>query len=49
MDGRAEVADHGGDTTVVLLLPPPPTSVGVFPSRNSLSAAAGVEATVLLL
>ncbi|CAM9193229.1 unnamed protein product, partial [Ectocarpus sp. 8 AP-2014] len=49
VDGRAEVADDGGDTTVVLLLPPPPTSVGVFPSRNSLPAAAGVEAIVLLL
>ncbi|CAM9238400.1 unnamed protein product [Ectocarpus sp. 6 AP-2014] len=49
VDGRAEVADDGGDTTAVLLLPPPPTGVGVFPSRNSLSAAAGVEAIVLLL
>ncbi|CBN77540.1 expressed unknown protein [Ectocarpus siliculosus] len=49
VDCRAEVADDGGHTTAVLLLPPPPTSVGLFPSRISLSAAAGVEAIVLLL
>ncbi|CAM9343444.1 unnamed protein product, partial [Ectocarpus sp. 4 AP-2014] len=49
VDGRAEVADHGGDAAVVLLLPPPPSSVGVSPSRSSLWAAAGVEAIVLPL